>query len=135
MEEMFSRFWHEIAERPEGPMAFRFYLQPLMADALAVHDGMKDARAGRPAYLFSLASDPAGRRARLRDGWKSIGRIFLLAFGLDVIYQVAVLNGLRPVEGRVIAVTLAIIPYVLVRGPARRIAAHFVHRAHTPHAH
>jgi hypothetical protein len=134
MEELLSRFWHELAQRPEGPMAFRFYLQPLMAIALAIHDGIKDARAGRPAYLFSLASEPAERRARLRDGWRSIGRVFMLAFGLDVIYQVAVLNGLRPVEGLVIALILAIVPYVLVRGPACRIAGHFVHRAHAPHA-
>ncbi len=115
-------------------MAFRFYLQPLMAIALAIHDGMKDARAGRPAYLFSLASDKAGRSARLRDGWKSIGRVFALALGLDVIYQVAVLHGIRPVEGLLIAIMLAIVPYVLVRGPARRVAAHFMHRPHAPHA-
>jgi hypothetical protein len=128
MEEVLSTFWRELIERPEGPMAFRFYLQPLMALALAIHDGMKDARAGRPAYLFSLATDREHRRERLRDGWRSIGRVFVLAIVLDTIYQIAVLHALHPLQAVVIAIVLAIIPYVLVRGPACRIAAHLMHR-------
>ena len=114
-------------------MAFRFYLQPLMAIALAIHGGIKDARAGRPAYLFSLLTDIEHRRDQLWDGWHSIGRVFVLSIVPDTIYQIIVLHGLRPLEGVVIATVLAIIPYVLVRGPACRIAAHLMHR-HAHHA-
>ena len=43
MDDLLTRFWHEIAARPDGPLAMRFYLQPLMATFFAVRDGLKDA--------------------------------------------------------------------------------------------
>ena len=117
-----TQTWHEIAARPEGPMAFRFYLQPAMALVFAIRDGFKDARSGRPAYFWSLLADPAHRRERLRDGWKSVGRIFILAMAMDVIYQLLVLHGIHPLQTLVVAVLLAIVPYVALRGPVNRIA-------------
>lgn len=130
MHELITKMWEELAARPSGPFAFRFYFQPLMAIALAVIDGLKDARAGRPAFLWTLASDPASRGERWRDGWKSIGRVFMFAFALDVVYQIIVLNALRPLEGLIIATVLALLPYLLLRGPVCRIARMFRHRAH-----
>jgi len=35
---VFERFWHDLLERPDGPMRFRFILQPLMAAIAAIHD-------------------------------------------------------------------------------------------------
>lgn len=121
MDDVLTRLWHDIASRPDGPMAIRFYLQPIMSTIFAVRDGVKDAHAGRPAYLWALHTDPAGRAERIRDGWKSVGKIFILALVLDTIYQLVVLRGLRPVEGLVVAVVLALLPYVLLRGPVNRI--------------
>jgi hypothetical protein len=77
--------WREILDRPDGPLAFRFYFQPAMAVFLALRDGIRDAKAGRPAYLWSLFTDPAGRLERLRDGWRSVGKIFVLAMVLDLL--------------------------------------------------
>jgi hypothetical protein len=113
--------WREILERVGGPFAFRFYFQPLMATFFAVRDGIRDARAGRPAYLWSLFTDPAGRRERLREGWRSVGKIFVLALILDLLYQLFVLKGVRPVQGLLVAVGLALVPYALLRGPAARL--------------
>ena len=44
-------------------MAFRFILQPVMAAIFAIRDGMKDARAGRSPYFWTVLHDPcsAGR--------------------------------------------------------------------------
>ncbi len=122
MDNEFARMWQEIIARPDGPLAMRFYLQPLMATLFAVRDGIHDAQAGRPPYFWSLFTDPAHRAEWLRDGWRSVGKIFILAIVLDVIYELVVLHGLRPVEGLLVAVTLAIVPYVLIRGPANRLA-------------
>ncbi len=116
-----SELWNEIASRSGGPFGFRFYLQPLMAILCATRDGVRDARTGRPAYLWSLFTDRAGRRQRLRDGWRSVGKIFVLAIVLDLLYQVFVLKGFRPVQGLLVAVALALVPYVLLRGPVSRI--------------
>ena len=34
------RIWHQLVERPSGPMAFRFILQPLMAAIVAILDSL-----------------------------------------------------------------------------------------------
>jgi hypothetical protein len=92
-----------------------------MAALFAVRDGVRDARAGRPAYLWSAIHDPTHRRELVREGWRSVGKIFILAFLIDVAYQLVALGGLRPIAGLLVAVTLALVPYVLLRGPTSRI--------------
>ena len=58
----------------------------------------------------------------LKDGWKSVGKVFVLALILDVVYQIIVTRFVYPGEALVTAVLLAIVPYVLLRGPVNRIA-------------
>ena len=119
-----AQMWQELLARPDGPMAFRFYLQPLMAIFFALRDGRRDARGQRPAYLWALAKerDHQRRRELLRDGWRSVGKIFLLALVLDLVYDLIVFKALRPVQSLLIATLLALLPYVLLRGPVNRIA-------------
>ena len=133
MPETLAQFWNELVARPEGPMAFRFYIQPLVAIGLAVRDGIKDAHEGRPAYFWALFTDRSGRRERMRDGWRAIRKVFIVSLLLDTIYQLIVLKGLTPIEGLVIAVMLAIVPYVLLRGPVNRIARR-IRRSAAPHS-
>lgn len=111
----------DMIGRIDGPMRFRIYLQPLIAVACAIQDGRRDARVGRPPYGWALLSDAEHRRYLLRDGWKGICRVFALAYGLDLIYQAAVLYGPRPLQALFTAILLALVPYVLVRGPVNRI--------------
>ena len=92
-----------------------------MATIFAIRDGLGDARAGRPPYFWSLFTDRTARRDMLRDGWKSVSKIFILAAVLDVIYQLIVFRWLYPFEMLLVAVLLALIPYLLVRGPVNRI--------------
>ena len=127
MEDILTRFWNEIAARPDGPLAMRFYLQPLMATLFAVRDGLKDARTGKPPYFYALFTDPEHRGEMIRDGWGSVGKIFGIAVVLDLIYGFTVLGAIRPVETLVVALVLAIVPYVLLRGPVDRIASMFGH--------
>lgn len=116
-----SRFWHEILARPTGPLAFRFYLQPAMATFFAIRDGLRDARAGNPPYFWSLFTDPRHRREQIRSGWRSIGKIIVLALAIDIVYQIIVLRGLRPFEAVFIAFLLAVAPYLLLRGLVTRL--------------
>ena len=118
-----TRFCENLLSRPTGPMKFRFVLQPAMAIFFAVRGGLNDAREGKPPYFWGLFTDPAQRDEMLRDGWKAVGKIFILAIVLDCIYQIIVLRWIYPGEAVVVAVVLAFIPYVLVRGPVNRIAA------------
>jgi hypothetical protein len=120
-DDLFTRTWHEILARPSGPFALRFYLQPLMASLLALRDGIRDAQTGQPAYLWAVFFQPGCRRELLRSGWQSIAKVFVIACVLDVAYQLIVLKGLRPLATILVAVALAIVPYVMVRGPVGRI--------------
>jgi ABC-type polysaccharide/polyol phosphate export permease len=58
----------------------------------------------------------------LRQGWKDVGKVFLLAAILDVVYQLMVHRGVYILELMITAVTLAIVPYILLRGLINRIA-------------
>ena len=116
------RIWHDIFDRLGGPMTFRFFLQPAMAAVAAIHDGIKDARTGRSPYFWTVLSNPAERGGRLREGLISTARIILLGLGMDAIYQYQVLKTFYPGEALIIALALAFVPYLLIRGPVARIA-------------
>ena len=122
MEELFTRFWNEMIGRIGGPMSFRLLLQPAMAMIFAIRDGLIDARERRPAYFYSLFTDPANRRSRLRDAFKAVSRIFTFAIIMDLIYQVIVLRWFYPLQALIVAFVLAFLPYILLRGPVNRIA-------------
>lgn len=119
---VFERFWHDLLERPDGPMRFRFILQPLMAAIAAIHDGIKDARTGRSAYFWTVALKPRERVGRLREGLDATARIILIGLAVDVIYQFLVFRTFYPGEALVVALLLAFVPYLLIRGPVTRIA-------------
>ena len=121
MDEILTRFVENLVGRVHGPMAFRFFLQPFMAILFAVLDGRKDAREGQAPYFWALFTDPEHRRAMLRSGWRAVGKIFILALILDAVYQFRVVRWFYPTEAIVVAISLAIIPYVLLRGPANRL--------------
>lgn len=125
----FVRIWHDIAERPTQPMKFRFVLQPLMAAIVAILEGVKDARAGRSPYFWAMLSKPGERMTRLRGGLNATARIILLGIVMDVIYQVIVLRTFYPVEAVIMALLLAFVPYLVIRGPAARLARRWLWHA------
>jgi hypothetical protein len=116
------RFWDELISRPSGPLAFRFILQPVMASILAVRDGIKDAHNNRSPYLWTILYDANRRSGRIHEGVAAVARVLILGVVMDLIYQVIELHGFRPVETIIVAVVLAFLPYLIVRGPAERIA-------------
>lgn len=121
MEDIFARIFENLADRVSGPMKFRFVFQPLMAIIFAIKDGRNDAREGRVPYFWAIFTDPGHRRDLLRNGWKSVGKVFIIALILDAVYQYIELSMFYPGEAVIVALTLAIAPYVLLRGPANRL--------------
>lgn len=117
-----DRLWRDVVDRSHGPMTFRFFLQPTMAAIAASVDGIADARAGRRPYLHTILHDPDKRGGRLQEGLNSIARIILLGFAMDAIYQWRVLGTFYPGEAVVITLILAVIPYLILRGPVARAA-------------
>ena len=121
MEDWWLRVSHNLNARLDGPLHFRFIMQPLMSIVLAVRDGLRDARKGDQAYLWFIFRDRHRRPELLRTGLKSIRRLFFLAIGVDTIYQVIAFRTFYPGEALLAAVLLAIVPYVLLRGPINRL--------------
>jgi hypothetical protein len=121
VEEMFSRGWDELIARDSGPMHVRLILQPLVATILAIRSGLNDAREGRPVFFWTLALQAAQRRTLLRHLWKDVGKLFLVACLLDVVYQLLVLRWVYPVQTVIVATVLAILPYLVFRGLANRL--------------
>ena len=121
MEHIWTRIVENMADRVSGPMKFRLILQPVMASIFAIVSGLKDARAGKPPFFWALATDPAHRAEMLRDGWKSVGKVFVLALVLDIVYQILVLRFVYPGEVILVAFVLAILPYLVLRGLVNRL--------------
>jgi len=120
--EVRARIWQNLVDRPGGPMTFRFFLQPIMATIAALLDGLKDARTGRAPYLWTILTNPAKRGGRLREGVISTARVLLLGLVMDAIYQFIVFDTFHPAEAVIIALLLAFVPYLLLRGLVARIA-------------
>ncbi len=117
-----QRGWQNMVARPNQGLALRFLLQPAMSMILAIRDGIRDARAGRSPYLWTILSDPTRRRANIREGIAVIGKVFLVAIAVDIVYQIIELKAFYPNEALFIATLLAFIPYLVLRGPVARIA-------------
>jgi hypothetical protein len=120
--EVRQRVWQDLLDRPGGPMTFRFILQPIMAAIVALRDGIEDAKLGRSPYFWSLVTDPSERVGRLQEGLIATARIILLGLCIDAVYQLIVLKAFYPVEAVIVAIALAFVPYLLLRGPIARIA-------------
>jgi hypothetical protein len=121
MEDILARIFENLVDRVSGPMHFRVLMQPLMAIIFAVKDGMKDAREGHLPYFWAMFTNPEHRRFLLKSGWKSVGKVFIIALILDAVYQYIQLRWFYPGEALIVAFLLAIVPYVLLRGPVTRL--------------
>jgi len=117
-------FLNGLTERLHGPMNLRFLLQPLMASFFAFRDGRKDARAGKPPYFWALFKHREQRHELIRDGWKSIGKVFIVAVVLDLVFQLVAFHEFRLRGGALwVGVILALLPYILLRGPVNRLSS------------
>jgi hypothetical protein len=122
MDEILTRFFENLVGRVHGPMHFRMIFQPLMAVIFAIRDGRKDAREGRLPYFWALFTERGHRLDLLRQGWKSVGKIFVAAVILDAVYQFITVRWFYPGEAVATAVVLAIVPYLLLRGLVNRLS-------------
>jgi hypothetical protein len=121
VEEMLSRGWNDLMARDSGPLHMRLVLQPVVAVILAIRAGWADAREGRAIFFWTLLRDPTHTRAMLQNLWKIVGKVFIVAIVLDVVYQVIVLHWIYPLETLIVATMLALVPCMLVRAVGNRI--------------
>lgn len=122
----FGRIWHDIVVRPSGPFGLRFFLQPLVAATIAVIDGLRAARTGQRHTFRKLRHDPSARWDLLMEAIRAVANVLFLAVILDTTYQLVVTRTFFPFETILVALLLAVLPYLLVRGPTAWLASYFV---------
>jgi hypothetical protein len=103
-------------------LAFRIIIQPMVAAVLAIRAGVRDAREGRPAYGWTVTTHTAERSELIRQGWHDVGGLFAAAVIIDLIYELIVFRWIYPGQALIVAATLALPPYFLIRGLANRLA-------------
>jgi len=114
-------FIEGLSARLQGPVNLRLLLQPAMALFFAIRDGRRDAREGKPPFFWGLLTHPGQRRQMLLSGWKSVGKVFLMAVTIDFVFQYLTFDTIRAGGALAAGITLALVPYVVFRGPANRL--------------
>ena len=111
----------QLAARVGDWLTLRFLLQPAIAAILAMRAGLRDARANRPPFLQTLLTTSSARRLLLRDAWRDIAQLFVMAVLVDTLYQIVVLRWVYPLQAVIVAGLLAVVPYAVIRGPFSRL--------------
>jgi hypothetical protein len=118
---LFSRaFLEDLPKRLTGPGRFRFVLQPLAAMLLGIRSGVADARAGRPPYVWSLATDRQHRRQLMGEGLSTVANLLLMGILLDSICQWMILGASYPGPALVVGPVLIATPYTVARALSNR---------------
>src|SRR5215469_2134671 len=117
-----QRIWRNVIDRPSGSLSFRFILQPSIAAIFAIRDGLRDTRHDRAPFFWTILWNPRERSGRLREGLNATARIILLGLVMDTIYQLLELQTFHPNEALIVALLLAFMPYLVMRGVAARVA-------------
>jgi hypothetical protein len=119
----FAQFVEHLVARLTGPMHFRLILQPLVAIALGIRDGLKDARAGRPPFVMDLFVRPEGRRRQLKQALQSLVKPLIIAIVLDAVAQYLMFRTIYPGAAVFVGVAVMGVPYSLARGLTNRIVS------------
>ncbi len=132
MEDFINNFLNNVGIRHEGPMSFRLYLQPAMSLIYAVIAGLKDAKAGKPPFVIDgLILGKTDRKQALKDLWKGVGKVFILAVIMEIIFEIIVYKTIHPLEVIRVSFFLAILPYLIFRGLVERIVLLFMRKKNT----
>jgi hypothetical protein len=131
MDDFWQLFAAQLHERVSGPMKFRIVLQPIMAMYFAIRSGLSDARSGKDPYFWSFLIGRGHRFDLVKDGWESVGRVVILSAVLDLVYQYFVESSIHLRAALIVAIVLAVLPYVIVRGIVTRIATALMRRSPT----
>jgi hypothetical protein len=127
MEEILTRIWDNLIGRIDGPMKFRIILQPLVSLYFAYKAGRRDSKSGGVPYFIGLFTSKGDTKDLVKQGWKDVGKVFIVAIIIDIIYQLVLIYSkgtqftFYPVETIITAIILAFIPYLIFRGIFNRI--------------
>ncbi len=120
--ELLREAWETLVDREHGPFSFRLFVQPVMAIAIAFRSGRRDARDGRPPFLWHLLFSSRDRAHSIREVWGDVCTLFFVAAALDVAYQLVVTGWIHVIPMLLVATLLAVVPYAVARSVVNRLS-------------
>jgi hypothetical protein len=129
MQEIFTRYFENLIARTDGPLNLRFFIQPTVSLIFALRAAFKDAKEGNIPFLWRFFFSKEQRMHVAKDGWKDFGKIFIVGIVFDIIYQLIMIFKVKatayfyPLESITVATCLAVLPYILFRGPTNRLVS------------
>lgn len=115
-QEFFAPIWQRLIGRIEGPLAPRVILQPTVAMIIAIYAGLRDAGESRPTLWLRFINS-ATRSELPGQLWRDVGKVFIIAMALDVTYELIVFRRVFPGQVLLVAILLAVVPYLVWRDP------------------
>ena len=88
----------ELTQRWNGPFNLRLLLQPTMALLFALRDGRRDAASGSDPYLQRIFFNASERSATIASAWAAIGKVLIIAFVLDMAFQLSSGEDVRVIQ-------------------------------------
>jgi hypothetical protein len=116
------RFVDDMVARLHGPGRLRFILQPTVAIVLGARDGLKDARAGNPPFLWDLLFHSSNRPGLARSAIASVRDLVAVAILLDCVAQLLILRMVNPFAALLVGPVLIGFPYASSRALTNRMA-------------
>ncbi len=127
--ELDRSFGEGLEARMTGPGKGRFVLQPLIAIALGVRDGITDAKQGKPPYFIRVLFKSERKIYVLKTGIKSIATPLTVGIVLDMILQWVIFQGVYLLPAIIAGTILVAFPYALARGLSNRVARRWLDRS------
>ena len=118
----FSPAFERTVARLTGPMNARFIVQPIIATALGIRDGLHDARAEQPPFLSDLYTHP-DRKELFKKALHRLMIPLIVAIALDIVVQFMLFQRVRFLGAVAIGAVIMGLPYSLAREIANRIAS------------
>ena len=118
-----GKFLDDIGARLTGAMNFRFIVQPSVAIFLGIRDGILDAKAGTPPFIFDLVFKPKHRKRQLKSAFKTLLTPIIIGIVLDAIAQYLLFKHIRPLPAVLVGAFVMGVPYSLARGITNRIVS------------
>jgi hypothetical protein len=115
------RFTDDMLARLHGPGRLRFVLQPAVAIVIGARDGVKDARAGNPPFLWNLVFRSGDRPGLVRSALASVRDLVAIAILLDVASQYLIFRMVHPAAALLLGPVLIALPYALSRALTNRL--------------
>ncbi len=118
-----GNFVDRFFERLTGAMNFRFAVQPLTAIALGIRDGILDAKAGTPPFIYNVIFKPENRKEHLKSALNSLLKPIIIGIILDAIAQYLIFEHVRILGAVFMGTCIMGIPYALARGLTNRFVS------------